>query len=202
MTAASSAKSAPTKRLEYFVPFYPEEKVAILVDGSNLYAAARSLEFDIDYKQLLQWVAERGRLTRASYYTTIVESEDYAPLRPLVDWLDYNGYRMVTKTIKEYTDTGGRKRYRGSVDVDLAVDLVDIAGQVDHILLFSGDGDFRRAVEAAQARGARVTVVSTIEAGTPSISDELRRQADHFLDLKYLMPAIRRMDAPPHKETA
>lgn len=195
-------KAASPKRPDYFVPFYPEEKVAILVDGSNLYAAARSLEFDIDYKQLLQWVAERGRLTRASYYTTIVETEDFAPLRPLVDWLDYNGYRMVTKTVKEYTDMGGRKRYRGSVDVDLAVDLVEIASHVDHILLFSGDGDFRRAVEAAQAKGARVTVVSTIEAGTPSISDELRRQADHFLDLKHLMPVIRRADAPAKEPVA
>lgn len=183
------------KRPEYFVPFYPEEKVAMLVDGSNLYAAAKSLEFDIDYRELLHWVSERGRLVRASYYTTLVENDDYSPLRPLVDWLDYNGYRMVTKTVKEYTDPAGRKRYRGSVDVDLAVDLVDLASHVDHLLLFSGDGDFRRAVEAAQNRGARVTVISTIEGETPSISDELRRQADNFLDLKYLMPYIRRPDS-------
>jgi uncharacterized LabA/DUF88 family protein len=187
------------KRPDHFVPFYPEEKVAMFVDGSNLYAAAKSLDFDIDYRQLLQWVAERGRLVRASYYTTLVENDDYSPLRPLVDWLDYNGYRMVTKTVKEYTDHSGRKRYRGSVDVDLAVDMVELAASTDHLLLFSGDGDFCRAVAAAQARGARVTVISTIESGTPSISDDLRRQADHFLDLKYLMPHIKRADAPVKK---
>lgn len=188
--------TAPAKKTDHFVPFYPEEKVALFVDGSNLYSAAKSLEFDIDYRALLQWVDERGRLTRASYYTTMTENDDqHSPLRPLVDWLDYNGYRMVTRMMKEYTDASGRKRYRGSVDVDLAVDMVEMAAHVDHILLFSGDGDFRRAVEACQNRGARVTVVSTIEAGSPSISDELRRQADHFLDLKHLMNAIRRPDS-------
>ncbi len=190
-----------SKRPDHFVPFYAEEKVAMFVDGSNLYAAAKSLDFDIDYRQLLQWVAERGRLIRASYYTTLVENDDYSPLRPLVDWLDYNGYRMVTRTVKEYTDVSGRKRYRGSVDVDLAVDMVDLSQNVDHILLFSGDGDFKRAVEACQNRGARVTVISTIEAGTPSISDELRRQADHFLDLKHLMPHIKRVDSPKKDES-
>ncbi|MCM2343827.1 MAG: NYN domain-containing protein [Alphaproteobacteria bacterium] len=174
------------------MPFYAEEKLALFIDGSNLYAAARALEFDIDYRKLLQWSAQQGRLVRAFYYTALIEDQEYSPIRPLVDWLDYNGYSMVTKPTKEFVDAQGRRKVKGNMDIELAIDMMEMADHVDHIMLFSGDGDFRRLIEAVQRKGVRVTVVSTIKSTPPMVADELRRQADHFLDLDMLAEEIMR----------
>lgn len=174
------------------VPFYAEDKVALFIDGSNLYAAAKSLDFDIDYRKLLAWGASCGRLVRAFYYTALVDDTDYSPIRPLVDWLDYNGYTMVTKPTKEFVDSQGRRKIKGNMDIELAIDVMEIADHVDHIILFSGDGDFRRLLEAVQRKGVRVTVVSTIQSAPPMVADELRRQADYFLDLETLRAEISR----------
>lgn len=173
-------------------PFYAEEKLAIFIDGSNLYSTARALNFDIDYKRLLHFMASSGRLVRAFYYTALMEDQEYSPVRPLVDWLDYNGYSMVTKPAREFTDQMGRKKIKGNIDIELAIDMMEMADRVDHIVLFSGDGDFRRLIEAVQRKGARVTVVSTIKSNPPMVSDELRRQADHFLDLNDLAAYVQR----------
>jgi uncharacterized LabA/DUF88 family protein len=175
--------AAKTKEKTIEVPFYKEEKLALFIDGSNLYASARSLEFDIDYRLLLEWVASQARLVRAFYYTILADDQEYSPIRPLVDWLDYNGYKMVTKPAKEFTDSQGRRKIKGNIDIELAIDMLEITPHVDHIMLFSGDGDFRRLIEAVQRKGVRVTVVSTIKSTPPMVADELRRQADHFLDL-------------------
>jgi uncharacterized LabA/DUF88 family protein len=172
--------------------FYPQERLALFIDGANLYSAARSLGFDIDYKRLLSLFQTKGRLIRAFYYTALVEEQDYSPIRPLIDWLDYNGYSMVTKPVKEFTDAAGRRKVKGSMDIELAIDVMEMADRLDHIVLFSGDGDFRRLVEAVQRRGVRVTVVSTIRSQPPMVSDELRRQADAFVELQDLMPQIQR----------
>ncbi|WP_169568927.1 NYN domain-containing protein [Sneathiella limimaris] len=166
--------------------FYPEERIALFIDGSNLYASARALNVEIDYKKLLAEFTERGRLVRAFYYTALVEDQDYSPIRPLVDWLDYNGYTMVTKPAKEFTDPTGRRKVKGNMDIELAIDMLEISNSIDHAVLFSGDGDFRRLVEAVQRKGVRVTVVSSVKTNPPMIADELRRQADYFLDLKDL----------------
>ena len=183
--------------------FYPEEKLAVFIDGANLYAAAKNLEFDIDYKRLLGWISSQSRLVRAFYYTALVEDQEYSPLRPLVDWLDYNGYTMVTKPAKEFTDTAGRRKIKGNMDIELAIDMMDLAEHVDHIVLFSGDGDFRRLVESVQRKGVRVTVVSTIRTQPPMVADELRRQADQFIDLIDMSNFIERMDMPANsQETA
>ncbi len=172
--------------------FYPEERVALFIDGANLYAAARALAFDIDYKRLLELFGTKGRLIRAFYYTALIEDQEYSPLRPLVDWLDYNGYTMVTKPTKEYTDATGRRKIKGNMDIELAIDVMEMAAALDHIVLFSGDGDFRRLVEAVQRKGVRVSVVSTIRSAPPMIADELRRQADVFIELQELAPQIMR----------
>lgn len=172
--------------------FYPEERLALFIDGANLYSAARALGFDIDYKRLLGIFQGRGRMVRAFYYTALAEDQEYSPIRPLIDWLDYNGFTMVTKPIKEFTDAHGRRRIKGDMDIELAIDMMEIADRIDHAVLFSGDGDFRRLVEAVQRKGVRVTVVSTIRSQPPMIADELRRQADSFLDLTDLMPQIQR----------
>ena len=174
------------------IPFYPEEKLALFIDGSNLYAAAKALDFDIDYRLLLTWAAKQGRLVRAFYYTALLEDQEYSPIRPLVDWLDYNGYTMVTKPTKEFVDSQGRRKIKGNMDIELAVDMMEMADNVDHIMLFSGDGDFRRLIEAAQRKGVRVTVVSTVRSAPPMVADELRRQADYFLDLQVLAKHIQR----------
>ena len=177
--------------------FYPDDKIVLFIDGANLYSSAKGLGFDIDYKKLLDEFRKRGILTRAYYYTALVEDQDYSPIRPLVDWLDYNGYSLVTKTAREYTDSQGRKRWRGDMDVEIAVDMMEMAPHVDHIVLFSGDGDFRRLVEAVQQRGVRVTVVSTMKSQPPMASDDLRRQADSFVDLADLADIIGRPARPP-----
>jgi len=172
--------------------FYPQERVAIFIDGANLYATARSLGFDIDYKRLLELFSGRCTLIRAFYYTALVEDQEYSPIRPLVDWLDYNGYTMVTKPTKEFTDATGRRKVKGNMDIELAIDVLEMAQHVDHVILFSGDGDFRRLVEAVQRRGVRVTVVSTISTQPPMIADELRRQADIFVDIEEMRDDIER----------
>jgi uncharacterized LabA/DUF88 family protein len=172
--------------------FYPQERISLFIDGANLYAAARSLGFDIDYKRLLDLFGGKGRLIRAFYYTALLDDQEYSPIRPLVDWLDYNGYTMVTKPTKEFTDAMGRRKIKGNMDIELAIDVMEMAAYVDHIVLFSGDGDFRRLVEAVQRKGVRVTVVSTIRSSPPMVADELRRQADNFLELQDLAPNIMR----------
>jgi uncharacterized LabA/DUF88 family protein len=163
--------------------FYPTDKIALFIDGANLYSAARGLGIDIDYRKLLDEFRKRGVLIRAYYYTAIAEGEDYSPIRPLVDWLDYNGFTVVTKPAREYTDQTGRRRFRGDMDIEIAVDMLAMADNADHLVLFSGDGDFRRLVEAVQAKGVRVTVVSTLKSQPPMASDDLRRQCDHFVEL-------------------
>ncbi|MGB0682868.1 MAG: NYN domain-containing protein [Magnetovibrionaceae bacterium] len=172
--------------------FYPNEKIGLFIDGSNLYAAARSLNFDIDYKRLLELFASEGRLVRAFYYTALMEDQEYSPIRPLVDWLDYNGYTMVTKPTKEFTDSMGRRKVKGNMDIELAVDVMEMAEHLDHIVIFSGDGDFRRLVEAVQRRGLKVTVVSTVKSQPPMVADELRRQADVFVELTSIQGRISR----------
>jgi len=168
------------------------DKIALFIDGANLYATAKTLGFDIDYKRLLREFQSRGNLLRAFYYTAIIEDQEYSSIRPLVDWLDYNGYTVVTKMTKEFIDAHGRRKIKGSMDIELAVDAMEIAGHIDQMVLFSGDGDFRPLVEAIQRRGVRVTVVSTISSQPPMIADELRRQADVFVDLAELRTKVAR----------
>jgi len=140
-------------------------------------------------------------LIRAFYYTALLEDQEYSPLRPLVDWLDYNGYTMVTKPTKEFTDATGRRKIKGNMDIELAIDVMEMAQYLDHIVLFSGDGDFRRLVEAVQRKGRRVSVVSTIRTQPPMIADELRRQADNFIELEELKAVIMREGGPRAAQT-
>jgi uncharacterized LabA/DUF88 family protein len=161
----------------------PSNKIALYIDGANLHATARTLGFEIDYKRLLEEFQGRGDLVRAYYYTAVIEDQEFITLRPLIDWLNYNGYTVVTKATKGFIDASGRRKVKGNMDIELAVDAMELAEHVDQIVLFSGDGDFRSLVEAVQRRGVRVTVVSTISSRPPMIADELRRQADVFTDL-------------------
>ncbi|HEU0081771.1 MAG TPA: NYN domain-containing protein [Bradyrhizobium sp.] len=167
-------------------------RIALFIDGANLHATARTLGFDMDYRRLLAEFSGRGAVLRAFYYTTTIEDLAFSSVRPLLDWLDYNGYTVVTRPSKEFVDAVGRRKLKGSIAIDLTVDAMEIAPHVDEIVLFSGDGDFRPMVEAVQRRGVRVSVVSTISSQPPMAADELRRQADLFIDLKDLQSRIGR----------
>jgi uncharacterized LabA/DUF88 family protein len=182
--------------------FYRDERLALFIDGANLFAATKALGFDIDYKLLRSEFMRRGKVVRAFYYTALIENEEYSPIRPLVDWLDYNGFTLVTKPAKEFTDSMGRRKIKGNMDVELAVDAMEVADHVEHIVLFSGDGDFRPLVEALQKKGVRVSVVSTIRSSPPMIADTMRRQADNFIELEELKDAIGRPPRPMPVENA
>ncbi len=168
------------------------ERIALFIDGANLYATAKGLGFDIDYKRLLKEFQNRGRLIRAFYYTALVEDQEYSSIRPLIDWLDYNGFYVVTKPAKEFVDSAGRRKIKGNMDIELAVDAMEMSNHLDNLVLFSGDGDFRSLVEAVQRKGVRVTVVSTNVTQPPMVSDDLRRQADEFLDLAHMASRVGR----------
>jgi len=163
-----------------------QPKIALFIDGANLYATAKALGFDIDYRRMLKEFQGRGYLIRAFYYTTLVENDEYSSIRPLVDWLDYNGYTVVTKAAREFTDAMGRRRIKGNMDIELTIDALNMAGKVDQIYIMSGDGDFRPLVEELQRRGVRVSIVSTVASQPPMVSDELRRQCDEFIDIASL----------------
>ena len=170
----------------------PSSRIAIFIDGANLYATAKALGFDIDFRRLLREFQNQGTLVRAFYYTAIMADQEYSSIRPLTDWLSYNGYTVVTKATKEFIDVSGRRKVKGSMDIELAVDAMELTKQIDQMVLFSGDGDFCSLLAAVQRRGVRVTVVSTIASQPPLIADVLRRQADVFLDLRELQARIAR----------
>lgn len=172
------------------------ERVALFIDGANLYSAARALSVDLDFRKLSDWFSRDERLVRAYYYTAVIEGEEFSPIRPLVDWLGYNGFSVVTKPVRRFTDAQGHVRTKGNMDIEIAVDMLEMAPHLDHAVLFSGDGDFRRLVQAVQARGVHVTVVSTLKSQPPQIADDLRRQADHFIELAEVMDQFSKPKAP------
>lgn len=177
--------------------FVSSERLAILIDGPNLHTSARGLGFDVDFRRLLACFRSQARLVRALYFTTLIEDHEGASLRPLVDWLAYNGFSVVSKPAKSFTDGDGRRRVRGSMHVDLAVEALSLAPALDHVVIFSGDGAFKALVGALQQVGKRVSIVSTLASEAPLVSDELRRQADQFIDLSDLAPAIARASPSP-----
>ena len=182
--------------------FSPHERTALFIDGANLYSASRNLGFDVDYRNLLEYFRSKTQVLRAYYYSALVDTEEYSPLKPLTDWLAYNGYSLVTKPAREFTDAQGRRRIKGNMDIELAVDMLELAPKLDHAVLFSGDSDFRSLVEAVQRQGVRVSVVSTVRSSPPMIGDELRRQADQFLELAEIAPGFTRRQMEPRARPA
>jgi len=141
------------------------------------------LGFDIDYKRLLELFARKGLLVRAFYYTALAEEQEFSP--STADRLaGLQCFSVVTKPLREYTDAQGRRRVKGNMDIELAIDVMEMAERVDHVVIFSGDGDFRKLVEAVQRKGRRVSVCSTIRTQPPMVSDELRRQRTISSSLK------------------
>ena len=178
------------------------EKTVLFIDGSNFYAAARSLGMDIDYARMRAHFAKDAHLIRAYYYTALPEDQEYSPLRPLIDWLDYNGYAVVSKLTREFTDPEtGKRRIKGNMDMEIALDMLKLAPQIEHAILFSGDGDFCRLLEDVQGMGVRVTVVSTTRTSPPMVADALRRMADEFVEMESIRDVITRPPRP-NDETA
>jgi uncharacterized LabA/DUF88 family protein len=199
-----SARSARLKKGRAAVHFLASERTALFIDGANLYSASRNLGFDVDYKSLLDYFRRLTHVVRAYYYSALLDTEEYSPLKPLTDWLAYNGFNLVTKTAREFTDATGRRRVKGNMDVELAVDMMEMAPRLDHAVLFSGDSDFRRLVESVQRQGVRVSVISSVRTSPPMVADELRRQADQFVELADIAPEFTRRlaDRPvraPHR---
>lgn len=184
------------------VHFDPQERLGLFIDGAHLYGASRNLGFDVDYKNLLGFFRRQARLVRAAYYTALLENDEYSPLRPLVDWLGYNGYTVVTKPAREFTDATGRRRVRGNIEIEMAVDVMMLVPRLDHIVLFAGDGDLRRLVEVVQQQGVRVSVLSSIRTQPAMVSDELRRQADQFIDLADIAADVTRRQVEPRPRPA
>jgi uncharacterized LabA/DUF88 family protein len=177
--------------------FVASERLALFIDGASLYSVSRNLGFDVDYRSLLEFFRTRSNMIRAYYYSALLETEEYSPLKPLTDWLAYNGYTLVTKPAKEFTDASGRRRIKGNMDIELAIDMLELSPRIDHAVLFSGDADFRRLVEAVQRRGVRVSVVSSIRTSPPMVADELRRQADQFIEIADIAPEFTRRQTEP-----
>ena len=176
---------------------HSRERTFAFIDGPNLHATVRALGFEIDYRKLLEYLRQQGQFIRVLYYTAIVEDQEFSTFRPLADWLDYNGYTMVTKPARGFTDANGRRRFRTSMDVELAVDAMRLADKADHIIIFSGEQSFASLASALQQMGKRVTVISTIETQPAMVADELRRQADTFIDIDALQSQIARVGRPP-----
>ena len=165
-------------------------RTALFIDGTNLVMSTKSLGFTIDFRRLLKEFQSRGQLIRAYYYTVLAEEKTDNSLRPLVDWLEYNGYFVVTKPTKEFVDSSGMRKRKVNMNVELAVGVMEMAKHLDHVFLFSGRGEFRAVIEAVQRKGVRVSVVSTGVTKPPMVADELRRQADEFIDLTDLAPNV------------
>ncbi len=173
------------------------EKTALFIDGSNFYAATRSLNMDIDYAKLHAYFSQGTNLIRAYYYTALPEDQEFSPLRPLIDWLDYNGFAVVSKLTREFTDPEtSKKRIKGNMDMEIALDMLKLAPFIDHAILFSGDGDFCRLLEDVQGMGVRVSVVSTAKTNPPMVADSLRRMADIFIEMDQIRAHIER---PPRQ---
>src|ERR1700753_3816456 len=94
-------------------------KTALFIDGSNLYHSAKALGFDVDYKRLLQAFDARGGLLRAYYYATLIDGGEFQAARPLLDWLEYNGYSVRLKPAKEFDDGEGRRKTKRNISIDL-----------------------------------------------------------------------------------
>jgi uncharacterized LabA/DUF88 family protein len=170
------------------------QRTAAFIDGPNLYSAGKALSCEVDFKKLRSYLSENSELIRMYYYTAVREDDETQAIYGLLDWLEYNGYHVVTKPTKEFTDAMGRRKIKGSLDVEIAVDVMEMSSRLDHVILFTGDGAFRALVENIQKRGCKVSVVSDLS----MVADELRRQTDHFVDLRDIYPIVGR--DPAHRE--
>jgi uncharacterized LabA/DUF88 family protein len=155
-------------------------RVAIFIDGSNLFYAALQLGIEIDYTKLLQRLTGNSRLLRAFFYTGVDRTNEKQ--QGFLLWMRRNGYRVISKELVQLPD-GSKK---ANLDVEIAVDMMALAGSYDTAVLVSGDGDLAYAVDAASYRGVRIEVVSL----RSMTSDHLINVADQYIDLETIKEDI------------
>ncbi len=163
------------------------ERIALFIDGANVYAAAKRLGWNFDHRKILEHFATQGRLYNAFYYTAVPYPIDDKQKR-FTDALTYMGYTVRTRPLREATDESGQTYRRANLDIELVTDLLTTEGQYDVAVLLTGDGDFERPVEVLRARGKRVVVTSILE----MTSYELRNAADTYVDLGSLRDQVER----------
>lgn len=164
-------------------------RFAMIIDGESLQCVLRTIGADIDFRKLLGMFFGRSFLVCAMYYAITSDGEPTGR-RALLDWLEYNGYRVHEKRGRSSTESVGSRACKSGVSLELAVDVLDMAPRIDNLVLFSGDGDLAPAVRAVQRKGICVSAVSTLASKPPLIADRLRRQVDRFFDLRDLMPHL------------
>lgn len=160
-------------------------KVVALIDGLSLHRSARSLGFVCDFKKLKEWLGKvcvpGANLVRVHYYTPLEDSDQHSDLRPLVDWLDYNGFSVFEKYFV--------RRENGTIPfVSILPELYTDAlmythTSISHFVLFVGDSDYAPLINALKSRGASVIVVSSLKDSNAPVADVLRRSSDSFVDL-------------------
>jgi len=174
--------------------FTPEQvlenrgRVAIFIDGSNLFYAAMQLGMEIDYTKLLCRLTAGSRLLRSFFYTGVDRTNEKQ--QGFLLWMRRNGYRVVAKDLVQLPD-GSKK---ANLDVEIAVDMMSLVGAYDTAILVSGDGDLAYAVDAVSYRGARVEVVSL----RSMTSDSLINVADRYIDLEQIKDDIQKSSRHGH----
>lgn len=188
------------------LPTTPYGRFALFIDGSNFYHTLRDLNLHVDYKRLLAYFSERGTLVQACYYTALLgEGQSPEWLIRLTDWLAYNHYTVCTREARSFrrrvqAEDGNWiwvNEIRGSIHVELTVDMMTLAPYLDTALLFSGDGNYQYLIQAVQRTGCRVIVVSSETTAESTVADELRRQADGFIELATISDEISMPPRPP-----
>lgn len=188
----SVVQDATYPQQRYSMHFFPG-RTYVAIDGANLHSTTKALGVEVDFAKLLAVLGEGTDLLRANYFTAIDESSGVSTIRPFCDYLAYNGYSVVSKPAKSFSGTDGQRRIKGNMDIEIAVDALEMARHYDNYVLMSGDGDFTYLVKSLQRAGKRVIVVSALNQGV--LADELRRASDRFVDLsdKTLMARIERV---------
>lgn len=173
---------------------YPDERTAVFIDGANIYSTTKNIGFDIDYKRLLAFFEKECLLVRAYYFTAVDRDSAFSSLQPMIDWLAYNGYKLITKPTRSFTDADGSQRVKGNMDVEIAITAINFAKHIEHAVIMSGSGDMIPVVEELQERGVRVTIISSKETPGTVVSDGLRRAADNFIDLAEIRSHVERLN--------
>ncbi len=163
------------------------ERIALFIDGANVYAAAKRLGWNFDHRKILEHFGGYGTLHNAFYYTAVPLPMDDKQKR-FIDALTYMGYTVRTRPLRESTDEHGDTQRRASLDIEIVTDLLTTDARYDTAVLLTGDGDFERPVEVLRARGKRVIVASIPE----MTSYELRNAADQYIDFKDIREAVER----------
>ena len=164
-------------------------RVAVFIDGNNLFHAARFHNIDIDYNKLLRVLLGDGRLLRAFFYTGVDVGAERQ--QGFLLWMRRNGFRVIHKELKTFYD-GTRK---ANLDVEIAVDMLSLAGRYDTAVLVSGDEDFVYAVNAVAYKGCRVEVAGFRSNTAPKLIDV----ADYFIDLGDIADKVRKEPVHSHR---